>query len=141
LTGPAHSGAELHGFLAYLVKCVATGRLYTIFGYKGKQVRDNIHSYDLINSFWHFFKNPKVGAVYNIGGSRYSNCSMIEAIEMVQELFGKKLNYTHSEEARVGDHIWGISDVRKFQNDYPEWKYEYNIKRILEEIVDFQKNI
>ncbi len=110
LTGPAHSGAELHGFLAYLVKCVVTGRPYTIYGYKGKQVRDNIHSYDLVNAFWHFFQNPREGgAVYNMGGSRHSNCSMLEAIRMAEELCGRELNYTLSDEARSGDHIWWIS--------------------------------
>lgn len=139
LTGPAHSGAELHGFLAYLVKCAITGRPYTIFGYKGKQVRDNIHSYDLINSFWYFFKKPKVAAVYNMGGSRFSNCSMLEAIDTVQEMSGYKLNYSISEEARSGDHIWWISDVRKFQTDYPDWKFKYNLESILEDILDKQK--
>ena len=136
LTGPAHSGAELHGFLAYLVKCVLTGKPYTIFGYKGKQVRDNIHSYDLVNAFWHFAQNPRAGAVYNIGGSRHSNCSMLEAIRYTEELSGRSLNYTLSDEARSGDHIWWISDVRKFQRDYPEWAYKYDQKRIIEEIVE-----
>jgi CDP-paratose 2-epimerase len=136
LTGPAHSGAELHGFLAYLVKCAVTGRPYTIYGYKGKQVRDNIHSQDLISSFWHFFQNPKAGAVYNMGGSRFSNCSMLEAIDMVQELCGRELNYTLSENARSGDHIWWISDVRKFRKDYPDWDYQYDIKKIITEIVE-----
>lgn len=136
LTGPAHSGAELHGFLAYLVKCVLTGKPYTIFGYKGKQVRDNIHSFDLVNAFWHFAQNPRPGAVYNIGGSRHSNCSMLEAIRYTEELSGRRLNYTLSDDARSGDHIWWISDVRKFQQDYPEWQYKYDQKRIIEEIVD-----
>ena len=137
LTGPAHSGAELHGFLAYLVKCVVTGRAYTIYGYKGKQVRDNIHSYDLVNAFWHFFQSPKDGgAVYNMGGSRHSNCSMLEAIAIAEELCGRKLNYTLSDEARAGDHIWWISDVRRFQNDYPAWSYRYDMTRIMEEIVE-----
>lgn len=135
LTGPAHSAAELHGFLAYLVKCVVTGRPYTIFGYKGKQVRDNIHSHDLVNAFWHFVEKPRGGEVYNIGGGRHSNCSMLEAIEISQRLAGKELNYTLSDEARSGDHIWWISDVRKFQSHYPDWEYEYDIERILEEIV------
>jgi CDP-paratose 2-epimerase len=135
LTGPAHSGAELHGFLAYLIKCVVTGKPYTIFGYKGKQVRDNIHSTDLVNAFWHFCQKPKSGAVYNIGGGRYSNCSMLEAIDMSEKLSGKKLNFTLSNDNRVGDHIWWISDVRKFENDYPEWKYKYRINDILSEIV------
>ena len=137
LTGPAHSGAELHGFLAYLVKCVVTGRPYTIYGYKGKQVRDNIHSYDLVNAFWHFFQNPKGGgAVYNMGGSRHSNCSMLEAIRQAEELCGRRLNYTLSDEARSGDHIWWISDVRKFKSDYPEWSYRYDRTGILREIIE-----
>jgi CDP-paratose 2-epimerase len=137
LTGPAHSGAELHGFLAYLVKCVVTGRPYTIYGYKGKQVRDNIHSYDLVNAFWHVFQQPKEGgAVYNMGGSRHSNCSMLEAIRMAEELCGRELNYTLSDEARSGDHIWWISDVRRFRRDYPDWEYAYDMRKIMEEIVE-----
>jgi CDP-paratose 2-epimerase len=136
LTGPAHSGAELHGFLAYLVKCAISGKQYTIYGYKGKQVRDNIHSYDLVNAFWHFFKQPIAGAVYNMGGSRHSNCSMLEAIDATEKLCGRKLNYVLSEQARSGDHIWWISDVRKFQQDYPDWSYRYDLQRILEEIVE-----
>ena len=135
LTGPAHSGAELHGFLAYLVKCAVMERPYTIFGYKGKQVRDNIHSYDLVTAFWEYFQKPIPGAVYNIGGSRHSNCSMLEAIATTEALTGKKLQYTLSDEARSGDHIWWISDVRKFQRDYPNWSYAYDMTRILEEIV------
>lgn len=136
LTGPAHSGAELHGFLAYLVKCQLTGRPYTILGYKGKQVRDNIHSFDLVNCFWHFHQNPKAGEVYNIGGSRHSNCSMIEAIEIVKQICGKDLNYTLSSDARAGDHIWWVSDVSKFKNHYPNWSYRYDIKTIIKEIVE-----
>lgn len=136
LTGPAHSGAELHGFLAYLVKCVVTGRPYTIFGYKGKQVRDNIHSYDLVNAFWHFYQKPRSGAVYNMGGSRHSNCSMLEAIAISERLSGKRLQYTLSEQNRSGDHIWWISDVRRFQSDYPGWGYKYDQEGILREIVD-----
>jgi len=136
LTGPMHSGTELHGFLAYLVKCAVSGKAYTIFGYKGKQVRDNIHSADLVNAFWMFFQNPREGAVYNIGGSRHSNCSVLEAIQMTEEISGRTLNYTVSDEARSGDHIWWISDVRKFQRDYPEWRYEYDIRRIVTEIVE-----
>jgi CDP-paratose 2-epimerase len=136
LTGPAHSGAELHGFLAYLVKCVVTGKPYTIFGYKGKQVRDNIHSYDLVNAFWHFVQKPRVAEVYNIGGSRHSNCSILEAIQISEEFSGKKLNFTLSGNNRIGDHIWWISDVRKFKQHYPEWKYKYDQRTILREIVD-----
>ena len=136
LTGPAHSGAELHGFLAYLVKCALTEKPYAIYGYKGKQVRDNIHSYDLVNAFWHYFQRPVSGAVYNIGGSRYSNCSMLEAIGYTEELTGKRLKYTLTDEARSGDHIWWISDVRKFQRDYPQWSYKYDLKLIFAEIVE-----
>lgn len=137
LTGPAHSGAELHGFLAYLVRCTVAGRPYTVYGYQGKQVRDNIHSYDLVNAFWHFYQNPReAGAVYNIGGSRFSNCSMLEAIRMAEEMSGRELSYAISDDARSGDHIWWISDVRRFQRDYPEWNYRYDLKTIMSEIVD-----
>lgn len=140
LTGPAHSGTELHGFLAYLVKCVVNQKPYTIFGYKGKQVRDNIHSYDLVNAFWHFYQKPRVGEVYNMGGSRHSNCSMLEAIQMAEKFSGKTLNFKMSNDARSGDHIWYISDVRKFQNHFPGWKYKYSQERIIEEIVDAVKS-
>lgn len=135
ITGPAHSGAELHGFLAYLVKCQLTGRPYSIFGYKGKQVRDNIHSYDLANCFWHFHQNPRAGAVYNMGGSRQSNCSMLEAIDIVENLSGRKLDFKLLDEARSGDHIWWVSDVSKFQADFPDWTHQYSLERILQEIV------
>jgi len=135
LTGPAHSGAELHGFLAYLVRCAVTGKPYTIFGYKGKQVRDNIHSTDLVQCFWHFFRDPKPGSVYNIGGSRYSNCSMLEAIDLIAEISGHRVNYTLSDEARSGDHIWWISDVRRFQKDYPAWAYAYDLRTTLAEMI------
>ena len=134
LTGPAHSGTKLHGFLAYLMKCTLTGESYTIFGYKGKQVRDNIHSYDLVNAFYHFYQNPRSGEVYNIGGSRHSNCSMLEAISICEELSGKKLDYGYTDDNRSGDHIWYISDVGKFQSHYPDWQYKYDLKKILEEI-------
>jgi len=136
LTGPAHSGAQLHGFLAYLVKCVVTGKPYTVFGYKGKQVRDNIHAHDLVNAFWRFFQAPRSGEVYNMGGSRFSNCSMLEAIEASERLAGRKLTYTLVDDNRIGDHIWYISDVKKFQDHYPGWKYEYGIEQILHQIVD-----
>lgn len=136
LTGPAHSGVELHGFLAYLVKCIATGKPYTVFGHKGKQLRDNIHSYDLISAFWEFFQNPRRGEVYNIGGSRHSNCSMLEAIKLGEELVGEELDFTLSDQARAGDHIWWISDVRKFQAHYPGWEYKYDLMSIMKEIVD-----
>ncbi len=134
LTGPNHSGTQLHGFLAYLMKCTITGEKYTVLGYKGKQVRDNIHSYDLVNMFWHFYQTPRSGEVYNAGGSRHSNCSMIEAIRLCENIAGKKLNWSYSETNRIGDHIWWISDVRKFKAHYPEWRYQYNIEQILTEI-------
>jgi len=134
LTGPAHSSAELHGFLAYLMKCAITGKNYTVFGYKAKQVRDNIHSYDLVNMFWHFYQNPRQGEVYNAGGSRYSHCSMIEAIEMCGEIVGKPMNWSYSERNRLGDHIWWVSDVRKFQSHYPEWNFKYGMQDILVQI-------
>ena len=136
LTGPNHSGARLHGFLAYLLKCAITGEPYTVLGYKGKQVRDNIHSYDLVNMFWHFYLNPSPGEVYNTGGSRYSNCSVLEAIRMVEQMIGKKLNWSYSENNRIGDHIWWISDVRKFKSHYPEWEFQYNLPKILETIYE-----
>jgi CDP-paratose 2-epimerase len=134
LTGPAHAGTELHGFLAYLMKCTATGRPYRVFGYKGKQVRDNIHSHDLVEAFWQFAQKPRVAEVYNMGGSRHSNCSMLEAISLCEEISGKKLNWTYVEDNRIGDHIWYVSDVRKFQKHYPDWKYRYGLKEILNEI-------
>src|SRR5207237_1067712 len=118
LTGPGHSGTALHGFLSYLMKCAVTGNPYRIFGYKGKQVRDNIHSHDLVNMFWNFYQKPRSGEVYNAGGSRHSNCSMLEAIAICEKLAGKKMNVTYEEGNRIGDHIWYISDVRKFQSHY-----------------------
>ncbi len=136
LTGPQHSGAQLHGFLAYLVRCAVTGTPYTVFGYKGKQVRDNIHSHDLVTALWAFHRNPRSGAVYNIGGSRHSNCSVLEAITMIQEITGRELDYTLTDDNRSGDHIWWISDVRRFQADYPEWSYEFELRDIVEQIVE-----
>lgn len=131
LTGPNHSGTQLHGFLSYLMKCAITGDKYTVFGYQGKQVRDNIHSWDLVNMFWYFYQNPKEGEVYNAGGGRFSNCSMAEAIEMCSAITGKPMNYEYSENNRIGDHIWWISDVSKFKNDYPGWNWKYNVNDIL----------
>ena len=136
LTGPAHSGVELHGFLAYLVKCIATGKEYTIFGYKGKQVRDNIHSYDLVNMFWHYHQKPRQGEVYNAGGGRQSNISMLEAIEKIEKFLNKKAVYKYKETNRIGDHIWYISDVSKFKSHYPEWNFTYDIDKILKEMCD-----
>jgi CDP-paratose 2-epimerase len=138
LTGPAHSGAELHGFLAYLVKCGITGRPYTVFGYKGKQVRDNIHSNDLVRAFWRFFEQPRRGEVYNIGGGRYAHCSMLEAIAMIEEMTGRRLDWTYSDTNRIGDHIWWISDIRKFMEHYPGWHIEYDLRRTVQEMVEAQ---
>lgn len=134
LTGPNHSGTQLHGFLSYLMKCAITGDRYTIFGYKGKQVRDNIHAYDLVHMFWHYYLKPRSGEVYNAGGGRFSNCSMQEAIELCEKITDKKMNYTYAQDNRIGDHIWWISDVRKFKNHYPNWDWTYNIEDILKEI-------
>jgi CDP-paratose 2-epimerase len=134
LTGPNHSGTQLHGFLSYLMKCNITKEHYTIFGYKGKQVRDNIHAHDLVNMFWHFYQNPRNGEVYNAGGSRHSNCSMLEAIQLCQNITGTQMKYSYSEDNRIGDHIWWISDVNKFREHYPEWEYQYGIEDILNQI-------
>lgn len=134
LTGPGHSGAELHGFLSYLMKCIMTGREYRIFGYKGKQVRDNIHSSDLVAAFEEFYRAPRAGEVYNMGGSRHSNCSMKEAIALCEQITGNKANITYLDDNRIGDHIWWISDVSKFAEHYPAWTYHYDIQAILEEI-------
>ncbi|NHC34284.1 NAD-dependent epimerase/dehydratase family protein [Scytonema millei] len=134
LTGPSHSGTELHGFLSYLMKCTMLGKPYRVYGYKGKQVRDNIHSYDLVNAFYHFYQAPRVAEVYNIGGSRFSNCSILEAIQECEAIAEKKLNWTYEEINRIGDHVWWISDVQKFQQHYPDWNLTYGIKNIVKEI-------
>ena len=134
LTGPAHSGTKLHGFLAYLIRCIARGDEYTIFGYQGKQVRDNIHSLDLVNAFNEVYKNPRQGEVYNIGGSRHSNTSMLEAIAKAEKILSKKAKYKIIKTARSGDHIWYISDVSKFKLHYPKWKYKYDGDQIIEDI-------
>lgn len=139
LTGPNHSGTQLHGFLAYLMKCAVMGNPYTIFGYKRKQVRDNIHSRDLIRAFHEFFRNPRCGEVYNMGGGRYSNCSIMEAISLCEEITGKPFEYKYVDENRRGDHIWWISDVSRFQKHYPEWKPQYDVRAILREI--FELNV
>lgn len=134
LTGPNHSGTQLHGFLSYLMKCAITGDHYTVFGYKGKQVRDNIHAWDLVNMFWHFHQAPRQGEVYNAGGGRFSNCSMTEAIAICEKITGKPMNYSYSETNRIGDHIWWISDTSKFESHYPGWKLHYNVEDILSQI-------
>jgi CDP-paratose 2-epimerase len=136
LTGPNHSGAQLHGFLSYLMKCAITGTHYTIFGYKGKQVRDNIHSYDLVNMFWHFYQNPHPGQVYNAGGGRYANCSMIEALQICEDITGNKMNYSYSQTNRIGDHIWYVSDLSKFKAHYPEWNWTYDLNSTLSQIYE-----
>ncbi|MCP4626499.1 MAG: NAD-dependent epimerase/dehydratase family protein [bacterium] len=136
LTGPNHSGTILHGFLSYLMKCALTGAPYTIYGYQGKQVRDNIHAYDLVNMFWHFYRAPRVAEVYNAGGSRFSNCSMLEGIRLCEEITGKKMNCTYAEENRIGDHIWWISDVSRFKAHYPDWNFQYDLKTILVQIYE-----
>lgn len=136
LTGGGHSGTELHGFLSYLMRCCVEGRPYTIFGYQGKQVRDNIHSVDLVNMFWHFYQNPRPGEVYNAGGSRHSHCSMLEAIALCEEISGRKLSCRYVESNRIGDHIWYVSDVRKFRAHYPAWEYRYDLRAILAAIYD-----
>lgn len=134
LTGPGHSGAEMHGFLAYLMKCTAVGDPYTVFGYEGKQVRDNIHADDLIMAFDAFRLNPRAGEAYNIGGGRHANCSMLEAIELCEKIADRKLEWTYSDENRVGDHMWWVSDTRKFQAHFPEFKLQYDIEEILVDI-------
>ena len=138
LTGPGHSGAELHGFLAYLAKCALTGHPYTVFGYQGKQVRDNIHSHDLVNAFWQFFQEPRSAEIYNIGGGRYANCSMLEAISMTEEITGREFNWTYSDTHRVGDHIWWISDISHFQTHYPHWPMGYSMREIMQAVIDGQ---
>ena len=139
LTGPNHSGAELHGFLAYLMKCCVVERPYTVYGYKGKQVRDNIHSADLVAAFYEFYKAPRSAEVYNIGGGRESNCSMLEAVALCEEISGKRLQISYKEDNRIGDHIWWVSDLAKFKEHYPQWKLSHNVPSILEDI--FVRNI
>ncbi len=141
LTGPAHSGAQLHGFLSYLARCAVDGTVYNVIGYKGKQVRDNIHSYDFVNAMWHFFEKPKVAAVYNMGGGRHANCSILEAITMCEELLERPMNWKYVESNRVGDHIWWISDTRRFEADHPSWVQKYTLSETLSEIVDSIKQL
>ena len=138
ITGPNHSGAKLHGFLSYLVKSSLSKKKYSIIGYKGKQVRDNLHSFDLVNCFWEFYKKPKNGEVYNIGGGRYSNCSVMEALNLVEKLTNIKIQKQIIKTHRVGDHIWYISNLSKFKKHYPKWKQKYNTKKILEELIEYQ---
>ncbi len=137
LTGPAHMGAELHGFLSYLVKTIIKNKPYEIFGYKGKQVRDNLHSSDLVKAFWEFYKKPSCGVVYNIGGSRKSNCSILEAVALIEKFSGIKAKLKYNKHHRTGDHIWWISDNSKFMRDFPNWKIKYDIKKIIKEMILF----
>ena len=139
LTGPQHAGAKLHGFLAYLMKCTVTGTPYTVFGYAGKQVRDNIHSADLITAFAAFHRTPRAAAVYNIGGGRFSNCSMLEAIEICERIADRELSWEMGEEPRIGDHRWWISDLEPFKADYPDWELRYGIEDILREM--YEQNV
>jgi CDP-paratose 2-epimerase len=139
LTGPNHAGAQLHGFLAYLMKCTVTSESYTVFGYGGKQVRDNIHSSDLVRAFGAFRRSPRRAAVYNIGGGRESNCSMLEAIALCQRIAGRELDWHLSDRARMGDHRWWISDLGQFQADYPNWTLEYDLETTLHEI--YEQNV
>jgi CDP-paratose 2-epimerase len=139
LTGPNHAGTALHGFLAYLMKCAVTGQPYTVHGYRGKQVRDNIHSADLIAAFDAFFSAPRSGEVYNVGGGRDSNCSMMEAIEQCEEIVGRPMSATYSDTNRIGDHIWWISSLERFKSHYPAWKIRRDVPMILREIYEHNK--
>ena len=135
ITGSNHSGAKLHGFLSFLVKSCLKNKKYSIIGYKGKQVRDNIHSSDLINCFWEFYKKPTSGEIYNIGGGRYSNCSILEAIEIIEKELSIKIKKKFVKKSRVGDHIWYISNNKKFMKKYPKWKQKFNIRRIILDLI------
>jgi len=135
IAGPNHSGAKLHGFLSYLVKIGLSKKKYSLIGHKGKQVRDNLHSHDLVNCFWEFFKKPKYGEIYNIGGGRFSNCSILEALEMVEETSNIRIKKKLIKKNRVGDHIWYVTNTKKFKEHYPEWKQKYNTKKIIEELI------
>ena len=136
LTGPSHAGAKLHGFLSYLMRCAVTGERYTVFGYGGKQVRDNLHSADLVRAFAAYVAKPRAAAVYNMGGGRFANCSMLEAIAACERIAGRELDWALSAQARMGDHRWWISDLAEFQRDYPDWAPEYDIDATLREIHD-----
>lgn len=136
LTGPNHSGVELHGFLSYLIKVNVTAGEYTIFGYKGKQVRDNIHSYDVARFIEAFFDAPRKGEVYNIGGGRDNSTSILEAFKRVEGITGKKMNYQYSDQNRAGDHICYISDLSKIKSHYPNWDITKDLQTTFEEIVE-----
>ena len=139
LTGPQHSAVELHGFLAYIIDCAVNEKPYTIFGYKGKQVRDQIHSFDVVNAFWHFFQNPKKGEAYNIGGTKENAASILEIINLLKNKFNLYLNYSYSEQHRQGDHICYYTDMSKFKKHYPDWRITKNLTEITEEIINAKK--
>ncbi len=139
LTGPMHSGAELHGFLSFLVKQTVNRQRYNIFGYKGKQVRDNLHSFDLVNAFWNFYKAPRYGEIYNIGGSRKSNCSILEAIKIIENLTKLEANFKILNQNRVGDHKWWVSSIKKFKKHYPNWNIKHNVTKIIKDILESEK--
>jgi CDP-paratose 2-epimerase len=139
LTGPNHAGVELHGFLSYLMRCTIRGELYTVFGYDGKQVRDNIHSSDLVAAFAEYHRAPRAAAVYNIGGGRESNCSMLEAVEVCERIVGRELDWELGDRPRKGDHRWWISDLSEFRADYPDWSLDYDVEGILREI--YEQNV
>ena len=140
ITGPNHSGAKLHGFLSYLVKSSLQFSKYTLIGYKGKQVRDNIHSIDLVNCFWEYFKKPSSGEVYNVGGGRFSNCSILEAINIIENITQRKIHKKVLRTNRVGDHIWYISNMKKFKKHFPKWKQIYSTKKIISELIEQLSN-
>lgn len=135
LTGPSHSGVELHGFLAYLVGVTIQRGHYRVFGYKGKQVRDQIHSFDVVRAFEAFLANPRQGEVYNLGGGRANNASVMEAIDLVEQTAGRKLDWSYVDQNRVGDHICYISDLRKFHSHFPEWTITKDLPTIITELV------
>ena len=140
LTGPNHSGVELHGFLSYLVRCNLEGREYKVFGYKGKQVRDNIHSEDVASFMWEFIQAPRVGEVYNLGGGKANSCSILEAFEIASRYSGQKQVYTYIEENRIGDHICYYSDLRKIRSHYPEWDIRISLEETIRQIVESWKS-
>jgi CDP-paratose 2-epimerase len=139
LTGPNHSGVELHGFLSYLVKVAIAGEIYKVFGYKGKQVRDNIHSFDVVRAAEEFFLNPRPGEVYNIGGGRENSISILEAFDRIERMTGKRVRWEYCDEARKGDHICYITDLRKLRSHFANWSLSYSLERILKEIVESQE--
>jgi CDP-paratose 2-epimerase len=140
ITGSQHAGVEVHGFLSYLMRCVVEGRTYTIYGYKGKQVRDNIHAYDLIKAFWWFVKDPGHGEVFNMGGGRKRSCSVLEAIELCKEVSIplNTLEVQYVDKPRRGDHIWWITDTGKFEARYPQWMQAFTLEMILEDLYGAQ---